>query len=110
MPGLTLRASCTSLDGSCDCGRGLARGAYAKSLLCAELNRYHVHMNSFQRSVSLLPWVIASLLVAQCGGKSTSPRSVVPAALPFVQDDYAAALAQARQLKIPLFIESWAPW
>ena len=50
------------------------------------------------------------MLVAQCGGKSTSPRSVVPAALPFVQDDYAGALAQARQLKIPLFIESWAPW
>jgi len=68
------------------------------------------HMNPFQRSVSLVPLVITSLLVAQCGGKSTSPRSVVPAALPFVQDDYAGALAQARQLKIPLFIESWAPW
>lgn len=67
-------------------------------------------MNPFQRSVSFMPVVIASLLAAQCGGKSTSPRSVVPAALPFVQDDYAAALAQAKQLKVPLFIETWAPW
>jgi hypothetical protein len=30
--------------------------------------------------------------------------------LPFVEDDYARALAEARALQRPLFIESWAPW
>lgn len=30
--------------------------------------------------------------------------------LPFVEDDYAAALAQARARRVPLFIEAWAPW
>jgi hypothetical protein len=31
-------------------------------------------------------------------------------ALPFVVDDYARALAEARAQKLPLFIEAWAPW
>jgi len=30
--------------------------------------------------------------------------------LPFVEDDYAKALAEARARKLPLFIEAWAPW
>ena len=27
-----------------------------------------------------------------------------------IADDYAKALAEARQQKLPLFIEAWAPW
>ena len=30
--------------------------------------------------------------------------------LPFVVDDYAQALGEARTQKLPLFIEAWAPW
>jgi endonuclease YncB( thermonuclease family) len=30
--------------------------------------------------------------------------------LPFIDDDYAKALAEARARKLPLFIEAWAPW
>jgi hypothetical protein len=30
--------------------------------------------------------------------------------LPFVADDYARALAEARAQRLPLFIEAWAPW
>jgi hypothetical protein len=30
--------------------------------------------------------------------------------LPFVSDDYAKALDEARAQKLPLFIEAWAPW
>jgi hypothetical protein len=30
--------------------------------------------------------------------------------LPFVSDDYAKALGEARTQKLPLFIEAWAPW
>jgi hypothetical protein len=31
-------------------------------------------------------------------------------ALPFLSDDYAKALGEARAQKLPLFIEAWAPW
>jgi hypothetical protein len=30
--------------------------------------------------------------------------------LPFINDDYPRALAQARTNKTPIFIEAWAPW
>ncbi len=37
---------------------------------------------------------------------AAGPRMV----LPFIQDDYTRALAEARARKLPLFIEAWAPW
>ena len=37
---------------------------------------------------------------------SAGPRMV----LPFIQDDYPRALAEARARKVPIFIEAWAPW
>ena len=30
--------------------------------------------------------------------------------VPFIDDDYGKALAEARAKNIPLFIEAWAPW
>lgn len=30
--------------------------------------------------------------------------------LPFLSDDYARALGEARSRALPLFIEAWAPW
>jgi hypothetical protein len=30
--------------------------------------------------------------------------------LPFVADDYAKALGDARARALPLFVEAWAPW
>ena len=37
---------------------------------------------------------------------AAGPRMV----LPFIQDDYTRALAEARARKLPLFVEAWAPW
>ena len=31
-------------------------------------------------------------------------------ALPFIEDDYAKAVARARAKNIPIFAEAWAPW
>lgn len=42
-----------------------------------------------------------------------SARSRTPAehlVLPFIEDDYPRALQLARQRKLPIFIDSWAPW
>jgi hypothetical protein len=30
--------------------------------------------------------------------------------LPFIADDYPRALAEAKSRKLPIFVESWAPW
>jgi hypothetical protein len=32
------------------------------------------------------------------------------AELPFLEDNYTQALAQAKQRKQPIFVECWAPW
>ena len=38
-----------------------------------------------------------------------SRAAAVPMVVPFIQDDYAGALADARARGVPLFIEAWAP-
>jgi hypothetical protein len=30
--------------------------------------------------------------------------------VPFIDDDYGKALAEAKAKNVPLFIEAWAPW
>jgi hypothetical protein len=30
--------------------------------------------------------------------------------LPFINDNYPKALAEAKQRKLPIFVEVWAPW
>ena len=30
--------------------------------------------------------------------------------LPFIENDFARAIAQARAKNVPLFVEAWAPW
>ena len=30
--------------------------------------------------------------------------------LPFIENDFGKAIAQARARNVPLFVEAWAPW
>jgi hypothetical protein len=39
-----------------------------------------------------------------------APASAHKTSLPFIEDDYGRALAEARTRNLPLFIEAWAPW
>jgi hypothetical protein len=48
-------------------------------------------------------WLLCVLL------GSAAPLVAGPS-LPFIEDDYARALAEARSRQLPLFVESWAPW
>ena len=41
---------------------------------------------------------------------TVSPAPELKKAVPFIEDDYKRALAEARAKKRPLFIEAWAPW
>jgi hypothetical protein len=34
----------------------------------------------------------------------------VSASLPWIEDNYAQAAAQAKSRHVPLFVEVWAPW
>ncbi len=55
--------------------------------------------------------------------RSLRPRLVAPLALlvlsvaseakgklPFIEDDYSRAIAEARARNVPIFLEAWAPW
>jgi hypothetical protein len=37
-------------------------------------------------------------------------RTSAATRLPFIEDDYARALAEAKSRTVPLFVEVWAPW
>ncbi len=41
---------------------------------------------------------------------ASSVLSAAPTRLPFIEDDYARARAEAAKRKVPLYIEVWAPW
>jgi hypothetical protein len=41
---------------------------------------------------------------------SVSAALGAAADLPWINDDYSKALTQAKQRKLPIFVEVWAPW
>ena len=41
---------------------------------------------------------------------SSAPQSISKSALPWIEDDYAAAIAKGRAQHVPVFVEVWAPW
>ena len=52
---------------------------------------------------------VAPLLLAVALGAST-PAPARPQVLPWIEDDYPRALAEARRKNLPIFVENWAPW
>lgn len=66
-------------------------------------------------AVALIAWPSAGL-AAEVSGQARrvpakrSPAHAGPMVLPFIEDDYPRALEVARQRKLPIFIEAWAPW
>ncbi len=55
------------------------------------------------------PFALA-LALAASGGAAAPAVEREARALPFIADDYAKALGEARARSLPLFIEAWAPW
>ena len=51
-----------------------------------------------------------ALALAAAAAAAAADQAGLDKALPFVVDDYAKALSEARAQKLPLFIEAWAPW
>lgn len=59
----------------------------------------------------LAPLVLVAALAGPGAAPSASAAEREDARrLPFIADDYARALGEARARSLPLFIEAWAPW
>jgi hypothetical protein len=56
-----------------------------------------------------LSFLLLGVLAAACG-TSTRDGGAGDFALPFIVGDYDAALAEAKERDLPLFVETWAPW
>ena len=48
--------------------------------------------------------------LALMGIGAAAPSKPAPHVLPFIHDDYPKALAEAKARKVPIFIETSAPW
>ena len=46
----------------------------------------------------------------QAFAKTTASPAYLKPVVPFIENDYTRALAEARSRKVPLFVEAWAPW
>jgi tetratricopeptide (TPR) repeat protein len=62
-------------------------------------------------SLALRLAVAASVLApAACSRSQRSHSEAPPAAIVFIENDYARALSEARKRGLPLFVDAWAPW
>ena len=52
--------------------------------------------------------ILAGLALMGLG--AAAPSKPAHSVLPFIHDDYPKALAEARARKVPIFIETSAPW
>ena len=58
--------------------------------------------------------LVMGLLACTAARTSTVSEPSAPqhakSALPFIEDDYPRALAEAKTKGLPLFVDTWAPW
>ena len=58
----------------------------------------------------VLPLVAHAAPAAKSKPKPAAKAAVWKPAVPFIEDDFGRALALAKERKLPVFIEGWAPW
>lgn len=64
-------------------------------------------MNGFQRTATVLVLVSAGFACSPRPGGAPAGKAI---ALPFIENDFAQAVARAKDADLPLFVEVWAPW
>jgi hypothetical protein len=52
----------------------------------------------------------AMMFLAAAASLAAAPAAPPRSALPWIEDDYGRALAEAKSKKLPIFAEAWAPW
>ena len=63
-------------------------------------------MRAHRGSVLALALAAGALLPGAVSAAATTARH----GMPWIDDDYTKAVAEGRARKVPIFIESWAPW
>jgi hypothetical protein len=59
---------------------------------------------------SLLVMGLLACTAARTSAVTETPAAHAQAPLPFLEDDYARALSEAKSRGLPLFVDTWAPW
>lgn len=54
--------------------------------------------------------LLCSLALWACASSGPQVKSAPAGGLTFIEDDFPAALALAKEKKLPLFVDGWAPW
>jgi len=74
------------------------------------------HAQDIHRTLAALS-LVALLAAPARAATSTTTKSAAKSAhasaamvMPWVEDDYGKAIAEAKARKVPIFVESWAPW
>ena len=57
-----------------------------------------------------IPVLLAAILLALAACTAQHPPQAGAHVLPFIEDDYGKALAEARAKKLPVFVDVWTPW
>ena len=65
------------------------------------------NMHAMRARVILGLLALGAMIPLGSASRATTGTRTV---LPFIADDYTKAVAEARARKVPVFIESWAPW
>lgn len=67
-------------------------------------------MIRFRRTATIALGLVLAATAPGCGPKPGGAPVEKLTALPFIENDFPRALALAREAKLPLFVEVWAPW
>jgi hypothetical protein len=52
-------------------------------------------------------WILAAAVLLAI---LAVPLGAAESVLPFIKDDYAKAVAEAKAKNVPIFVDAWAPW
>ena len=60
--------------------------------------------------LALSPGPLAATAPSPAATTKSAHRAAASPVLPWIEDDHSRAVAEARARKLPIFVESWAPW